>query len=209
MNHFSSPAPAGQPVTQCDVLVIGSGAAGLTAAIAAAKGGHRVVVIEKSRYLGGTSAISGGWAWVPGSKQGLEAGDSREDIESYIQAIAGDSYDPARVKTYLDTVPSALDFLEKVAGLQIVYGAASPDYQMEAPGAKPSGGAVTFRQTDARILAEDRLRLRPYYYPLTVFGYMPEIGPDLSTFLKANRSLSAFRYVQQKVLKSWLQTALY
>lgn len=121
----------------------------------------------------------------------------------------GDSYDPARVKTYLDAVPAALEFFEQVAGLQIVYGAASPDYQMEAPGAMRSGRAVTFKQTDARILAEDRLRLRPYYYPLTVFGYMPEIGPDLSTFLKANRSLSAFRYVQQKVLESWLQTALH
>lgn len=193
----------------CDVLVVGSGAAGLTAAVEAASEGLDVLVVEKWEYLGGTSAISGGWAWVPGSAPGLAAGDTREDIEQYIRFMAGESYDPDRVETFLDSVPETLRFLETVAGLGIVYGAASPDYQMDAPGAKPSGRAVTFTQADARVLGEDRLRLRPYYYPLTVFGYMPEIGPDLSTFLKANRSLSAFGYVQRKVetARPWPATA--
>jgi succinate dehydrogenase/fumarate reductase flavoprotein subunit len=77
---------------------------------------------------------------------------------------------------------------------------------MDAPGAKPAGRAVTFRRTDARVLKQDRLRLRPYYYPLTVFGYMPEIGPDLSTFIKANRSGKAFGYVTRRLVTNWLQT---
>jgi succinate dehydrogenase/fumarate reductase flavoprotein subunit len=192
--------------TTHDVIVIGSGAAGMSTALKAAREGLDVLVLEASEYLGGTSAISGGWAWVPGNKQGVATGDTREDIEDYIKHIAEQSYDPARVKTFLDAVPESMEFFESVAGLDVVYDAKSPDYQMDAPGAKPAGRAVTFRKTDARVLKEDRLRLRPYYYPLTVFGYMPEIGPDLSTFIKANRSVKAFAYVSRRLVTSWLQT---
>ncbi len=122
-----------------DVLVVGSGAAGLSAAISAHKHGHRVLVVEKDDHLGGTSAISGGWLWAPGNKQGVAEGDTRADAETYIRALAGDAFDQAAVDAFLDEVPEALDFFERETAVDFVYPETAPDYRMEAPGARRSG----------------------------------------------------------------------
>lgn len=191
-----------------DVLVIGSGAAGISAAVTAKKQGLNVLVVEKDSYLGGTTAISGGWLWVPGNKQGIAEGDTREEAESYIRALAGDSYDPTAVRTFLDEVPDALRFFEEETSVEFVYPEMAPDYQMDTVGARKSGRALTVQKADARMLKENRLRVQPYLYTYTVFGYMPEIGPDIATFLKANRSLKAFAYVQRRLVKTWVQRVL-
>lgn len=192
-------------VRECDVLVVGSGAAGISTALAAKKRGLDVLVVEKEHFLGGTTAISGGWLWVPGNKQGVAEGDTREEVETYIRALAGDSYNPGLVKTFLDGVPDALAFFEQDTEMEFLYPPMAPDYQMDAPGAKKSGRALTVHKADAHMLGEERLRLQPYLYTYTVFGYMPEIGQDINVFLKANRSLRAFVYVQRKLLRTWIE----
>lgn len=194
---------------KCDLLVIGSGAAGMAAALKAASEGLSVIVAEKSKWLGGTTAISGGWAWVPGNKQGVEQGDTREEIETYIRTLAKDCYNPEMVKKFLDEVPEAIGWLESDTDLEFVYPEMAPDYQMDAPGAKASGRAIAGKVADARMLGENRLRLRPYLDTYTVFGYMPEVGPDIAQFIKANRSLKSFTYVSKKLLKTWYETALH
>lgn len=193
----------------CDVLVIGSGAAGISAALKAAHDGHSVLVVEKDRYLGGTSAISGGWAWVPGNRQGVSEGDTREEAETYIRHLAGTSYDPAATGVFLDTVPEAMNFFEDDAGIAFQYPEKAPDYQMDAPGAKVSGRAVTVPAVDARMLGRNRLRVQPYLLSYTIFGYMPEVGPDIAMFLKANQSLRAFAYAAKRVTATWAQTLLH
>lgn len=189
-----------------DVLVIGSGAAGMGAALKAAEQGHSVIVVEQERHLGGTTAICGGWGWVPGNK-GAEPQDNRDQAKAYIKALAGEGYREEPVDAFLDSVPEALDFYER-QGVRIVYGAMSPDYQMDAPGAMEKGRAVTFERADARILGEDRLRVQPYLMPYTVFGYMPEIGTDIARMVKANQSVSNFAYAARNVLTAWGQTLL-
>ncbi|MFD2399678.1 FAD-dependent oxidoreductase [Prauserella oleivorans] len=193
----------------CDVLVIGSGAAGIATALKAAHDGHSVIVVDKDRYLGGTTAISGGWAWVPGNRQGVAQGDTREEAETYIRHLAGKSYDPQATGAFLDTVPEAMDFFENDAGIKFQYPEKAPDYRMDAPGAKVSGRAVTVPAVDARILGHNRLRLQPYLLSYTVFGYMPEIGPDIAMFLKANQNLKAFAYAAKRVTSTWAQTLLH
>ncbi|ANE83347.1 dehydrogenase (plasmid) [Mycobacterium adipatum] len=193
---------------ETDVLVVGSGAAGLSAAIAARKQGLNVLIVEKEPYLGGTSAISGGWLWVPGNRQGRAEGDTREEAEAYIKALASDSYDSAAVARFLDGVPEALDFFERETEVEFVYPEMAPDYQMEASGAKRSGRAITVQRADARILGDDRLRVQPYLYTYTVFGYMPEVGQELKTFLKVNQSARAFSYVARVLLRTWWQTVV-
>lgn len=193
----------------CDVLVVGSGAAGISTAITAKKLGLDVLVVEKEPYLGGTTAISGGWLWVPGNKQGVSEGDTREEAETYIKALAGDSYDPGAVKVFLDAVPEALDFFERETDVEFVYPQMAPDYQMDVPGAKRSGRALTVKKADARMLGANRLRVQPYLYTYTVFGYMPEIGNDIGTFLNVNRSLRAFTYVTRTLLRTWTERILF
>ncbi|MEL4503514.1 FAD-dependent oxidoreductase [Luteococcus sp. H138] len=189
-----------------DVLVIGSGAAGMGAALKASEQGHSVLVVEQERHLGGTTAICGGWGWVPGNK-GAEPQDSRDQAKAYIKALAGHGYREEPVDAFLNSIPEALDFYER-QGVRIVYGAMSPDYQMDAPGAMEKGRAVTFERADARMLGEDRLRVQPYLMPYTVFGYMPEIGTDIARMVKANQSVGNFAYAARNVLTAWGQTLL-
>ncbi|WP_425840920.1 FAD-dependent oxidoreductase [Streptomyces fractus] len=199
----------GNATVTYDVLIIGSGAAGICAALRAQRQGLDVLVIDKDRYLGGTSAISGGWGWLPGNRQGVAEGDTREEAETYIKALAGPSHDPEAVAAFLDEVPRAMDFFENEAGIELHYPQMAPDYQMDTPGARKSGRAVTVAATNGRILGRNRLRVQPYLYPYTVFGYMPEIGPDIATFIKANRSLKAFAHVTRKLTRTWAESLLF
>ncbi|GAB3678981.1 FAD-dependent oxidoreductase [Saccharopolyspora tripterygii] len=194
---------------KCDVLVIGSGAAGISSALKAAHDGHSVLVVDKERYLGGTTAISGGWAWLPGNKQGQSEGDTRVEAETYIRHLAGACYDPDASGVFLDNVPEAMNFFEDDASIEFHYPEKAPDYQMDAPGAKVSGRAVTVPSVDARMLGHNRLRVQPYLLSYTVFGYMPEVGPDIAMFLKANQNLKAFTYAAKRITATWAQTLLH
>ncbi|WP_066285343.1 FAD-dependent oxidoreductase [Arthrobacter sp. B6] len=195
--------------TECDVLVIGSGVAGLAAAIRAAKQGLSVIVAEKDQYLGGTTAISAGWAWVPGNKKGAAEGDTREEAETYLRQLAPETFNAAGVKEFLDAVPEALEFFENETDVQFLYPDKAPDYQMDLPGARMSGRALIPKDVDARILGDKRLLIQPYLSSYTVFGYMPQVGPDINEFFHVNQSFKSFVYVARKLLRTWVDTARY
>lgn len=193
----------------CDVLVVGSGASGLATAITAAHQGLNVIVAEQNRYIGGTTAISAGWAWVPGNPKGAEKSeDTRAEAESYLRALAPDTYDEAGVAAFLDTVPEAITFFEKNTDVNFVYPDKAPDYQMDLPGARIGGRALLPDDADVRMLGERRKELQPYLSSYTVFGYMPQVGPDLNEFFHANQSLKSFAYVARKLLKTWTDKAV-
>lgn len=188
-----------------DIVVIGSGAAGISAALRAKQQGLSALVLEKEPYLGGTTAISGGWLWVPGNQQGVREGDTATEAKEYIKNLAGESYDEAAVDRFLHEVPGALQFFANDTQIEFAYPEMAPDYQMDVPGARKSGRALTVQRADGRSLKENRLRVQPYLYPYTVFGYMPEVGPEIATFLKVNRSVKAFAYVTRRLLTTWAQ----
>ncbi|MFC0582843.1 FAD-dependent oxidoreductase [Micrococcoides hystricis] len=196
--------------TKCDVLVVGSGVSGLATAIRAAHEGLSVIVAEQSTHFGGTTALSAGWAWVPGNLKGATASeDTREEIETYLKALSPENYDAERVKAFLDTVPEAIDFFEQETAVEFTYPEKAPDYQMDLPGAKIGGRAILPSDANAEILGDRRLELQPYLSSYTVFGYMPQVGPDLTQFLHANQSLKSFGYVTRKLLKTWADIALH
>lgn len=195
--------------TVCDVLVIGSGVAGMAAALKAASQGLTVIVAEKEQYFGGTTAISAGWAWVPGNKQGVAQGDTREDAETYLKNLAPETFNDAGVRDFLDTVPEAISFFENETEVKFTYPEKSPDYQMDLPGAKLSGRAILPQDVDARVLGDKRLLMQPYMSSYTVFGYMPQVGPDINEFFHVNQSVKSFIYVAKKLLRTWADAARY
>ena len=93
-----------------DVLVVGSGAAGAMAALRAADQGLSVLIAEKERKFGGTSAVSGGVMWVPNHKLGGDAGDSREQALAYLHSVIKAPVNETRLETYVDQAPQMLDF---------------------------------------------------------------------------------------------------
>lgn len=198
-----------QKTVACDVLVVGSGAAGMAAALKAASQGLSVIVAEKEQYFGGTTAISAGWAWVPGNRLGTAAGDTRDDVETYLRNLAPETYNTDGVRDFLDTVPEALDFFERETAVEFVYPEKAPDYQMDLPGARLGGRAILPKDTDARILGDKRLLMQPYLSSYTVFGYMPQVGADINEFFHVNQSVKSFVYVAKKLLRTWFDTARY
>ena len=125
-----------------DVLVLGSGAAGLTAALAAALTGASVVVCEKGSLLGGSSAISGGVPWVPlnhhQDEEGIE--DSREEALEYLASLSLGRMDPELAATFVDNGRDTIQWLEDVTALRFTLLPHYPDYHPENPGGKPDGG---------------------------------------------------------------------
>ena len=96
-----------------EVLIIGAGAAGLTAAVAAHDSGAKVTVIEKCAKLGGTAAVSGGIVWVPSNPQMQEKGipDNREDALAYFRSLDHGEMKDDTLEAFVDEGASALKFL--------------------------------------------------------------------------------------------------
>ena len=125
-----------------DVVVLGSGAAGLTAAFTAAAHGSRVAVFEKAGLLGGTSAWSGGHVWIPANPHQREAGvsDSAEDGFTYLMSLSRGLLDEDLVRAFLTAGPEMVRFLDDKAGTEFFVAEGFPDYHPENPGGKPGGG---------------------------------------------------------------------
>jgi succinate dehydrogenase/fumarate reductase flavoprotein subunit len=129
-------------MNECDVIVLGTGAAGLTAAIAAHEGGARVSLFEKAETVGGTSAWSGGQIWIPNNPHELAAGktDSREAALTYLMSLSHGLIDEKLAACYIDTGPEMIRFLEARTPVRFYSILDFPDYHPEAPGGKPDGG---------------------------------------------------------------------
>src|ERR1700760_3768034 len=95
------------PPIECDLLVVGSGAGGLSAAVTAAWHGLKVIVAEKEEVFGGTTAWSGGWMWAPRNPVVQRAGivESEEGPRAYLRHVLGNNFDEARVNAFLDAAP--------------------------------------------------------------------------------------------------------
>src|SRR5262252_10673992 len=126
----------GTDAYECDVLVIGSGCAGLSAAVTAGHHGLKVLVVEKEPRFGGTTARSGGWLWIPGTSLAKAWGivESPEQARTYLRHEAGNSFDAARVDAFLANGPEAVDFFTTRTAVRFDMPLTFPDYHAEAPG---------------------------------------------------------------------------
>jgi hypothetical protein len=186
-----------------DLVVIGSGATGLSAAVTAAILGLSVVVIEKAPLLGGTSAWSGGWMWVPRNPLAVEAGivESIEAPRAYLRAELGAAYDEAIVSMFLEQAPRMVAFLRQEAGLAFIAGNAMPDFHHRSDQAGRGGRSVCAAPYDGREMGKLLDRMRPPLDLVAPFGMGIASGADLQNFLDASTSLKSARHVAGRVTR--------
>ena len=157
--------------SEFDVVVIGSGAGGLTAAILAHDKGSKTIVLEKSNKLGGTTSISAGVIWIPNNIHSLEAGvqDSREAALTYLRRITMDVENMDLLRTFLDEGPKMVEYIETHTPVKLGV-SMFPDYHPEFDGAK-SGRSLDQDPFDGKILPQDmleRIRRSPFFPPITM-----------------------------------------
>ncbi|WP_052260172.1 FAD-dependent oxidoreductase [Pseudarthrobacter phenanthrenivorans] len=182
--------PAARPALDCDVLVIGSGAGGLSAAVTAAYHGLEVIVVEKADVCGGATSWSGGWAWTPGNPL-AKAGGVNEDrglFRTYLRHCLGSNYREDRVEAFLEAVPHMVGFFHTKTSLQFVPGTAIKDIYGTTPGAGTGNRSVGPKPFNARrIKPELRAKMRHQLYETSFLGMGIMAGPDLTKFLSASQ----------------------
>ncbi|MEV6621360.1 FAD-dependent oxidoreductase [Amycolatopsis sp. NPDC051106] len=151
---------------EVDLLVLGSGAAGLSAAVVAAAEGRSVLVLEKTEWLGGTSAYSAGTAWIPGHRYQADPAADTEEARRYLDALVGDRAPRELREAYLRHGPEVIDHLERT-GIGFWHSASVVDYHPELPGAG-IGRALEPRTFDARRL--DRAHFERVRWPVREFA---------------------------------------
>lgn len=155
-------------VEECDVVVLGTGGAGLTAAITAHDHGARVLVFEKADQVGGSTAWSGGQVWIPNNPHMPEVGveDTREKAITYIMSLSRGLLDQRLVEAYVDAGPEMVTFLEANSPVQFYAVGGMPDYHPEFPGGSVEGGRTlecpTFPFVELGDWAE-RVTPSPYF----------------------------------------------
>ncbi len=186
-------------MSKYDIIVVGSGAAGLTAACTAAALGKSVLLLEASRFVGGTTAVSGGMMWIPGTGQATSAGfnDSKAEVEKYLSHFV--DVKDERLQAYLEHGSAALEFLEKRTSLKTSVVKVYPDYHPEFEGSTVGGRVVEPADFNGAELGADFKRLRSPLPEMTLFDGMMISRRDLPVLRKADRSLKAALYTARLI----------
>src|SRR3954451_7594005 len=186
---------------ETDLLVIGAGAAGMTAALVGALEGLETIVCEKSDMVGGTTATSAGTVWIPGSRQSNAAGvpDTIESAKTYLAAILGEDANDHRLAAYLGTGQSVLDYLEERTSVAFTTPPVHPDYHA-LPGAAVGGRALGAAPFDGRKLGQEFARVRPPRPEFLVLGGMMVGKNDIPSLLYPFRSWENFTIAARLLL---------
>lgn len=142
---------------QYDIIIVGSGAGAMTAAIFAADQGNSVLVVEKSDKYGGTSAISGGGIWIPNNDEfkALGGHDSYESALTYIKAASAGSVDESRIRAYLDNAPKMIRELQANSHVNYAVAEKYPDYYQHLEGSLPAGRSMDPELFDTTGLGDE------------------------------------------------------
>ncbi len=186
---------------ECDALVVGSGCAGMSAAVTAGHHGLNVLIVEKEPRFGGTTARSGGWLWIPGTSLAKDWGivESPEQARTYLRHEAGNSFDAARVDAFLTKGPEAVDFFTSQTALRFDMPLTFPDYHAEAPGGTQGGRSMVTRPFDGHELGPKLRDIGSPLPELTVFGMMLGSGKEIIHFMRATKSFVSAFYVAKRL----------
>lgn len=198
---------------ECDVLVVGSGGAALTAALTASHAGLDVLVIEKEPVFGGTTATSGGMLWIPGNRhsaalqQQLGEADDLETARRYIQEEAGNFGEADRIDAFLRYGPEMVEFLEDNSHVRFAAWE-YPDYNMDHPQARRVR-SLTSVDYDSSKLGKKHLLLKRELPQLLFFGFAIGSSVEMKQFFMAGRSPKAMAAVAIKMARHLFDTALH
>ena len=194
-----------------DVIVLGSGAAGLSAAVSTALLGGRVLVIERTEFIGGTSAFSAATTWIPNTHHAAKVNpdDSPENVLNYLDRAVGNHAPRAMREVFVRRGPEALHALEKTPGIEFRPRPFHPDYLYELEGSTTCGRALEPEPFDGSLLGEDLDLLRPPIPEFTILGGMMVDRDDIPHLLKMKTSLKSLIYSLRMVGKYYLQKARY
>lgn len=179
MTAPSATIPAGLTVGDAtfDLIVVGSGT-GLAAALAAHECGLSVLVAEKSAFVGGSTARSGGALWLPASPILEEAGadDTLQRATTYLESAVAGTAPPERSAGFLAHVAATVDMLRRTTGMRLFWARDYSDYHSEKPGGTAVGRTCECRPFNSSVLGEYRTRLRPGVLEVKI--PMPTTGAD-------------------------------
>lgn len=161
-----------------DLVVVGAGS-GLFGAITAARAGLKVLVVEKSSYLGGSTALSGGGMWLPGNDVAAKGGaaDAPERAEAYLDAVVGDTAPRELRTTYIKHAATVAEELSTATPLQFLHMRNYADYFSDVVGGSATGRSIEPRPFDLNSLGEDAAMVRrsamqaPVPMPITGSDY--------------------------------------
>lgn len=181
--------------TNCDVVVVGSGAGAMSGAVTAASLGQRTLVLERTEVLGGTSAYSGASVWLPGSRVQERAGigDTTESARTYLKALLGDR-DRDRREAFLETAPEVVETLERDPAIEFEW-RPFPEY-FDLPGRKETGRSL------------NPLDLPPQRLGDLVHLVRPEVGRDRAGRSHPDAPLTAGRALIGRLLLALTHTGV-
>ncbi|HEY8332733.1 MAG TPA: FAD-dependent oxidoreductase, partial [Tardiphaga sp.] len=203
--------PTSSSADDCDLLVIGSGAGALAAAVTAAWHGLRVIVVEKADVFGGATAWSGGWMWIPRNPLARAAGivEDVELVKTYLRHELGNRYNTAKIDAFLDAGPRMVSFFHDHTALQFVDGNGIADIHGATPGAGTGGRSVCAAPFDGRTLGPLIARLRPPLRETAFLGMPIMAGPDLAAFMSVTRSAKSLVHVARRLSRHLIDLALH
>ncbi len=172
-----------------DVLIVGSGGGGMAAALTAHASGLDTLVVEKSSYFGGSTALSGGGIWVPGAPAQRRESYSPdpESVVEYLLKITDGLVSEARIRQYVESAPKMLEFFEQLSGwFEFVWKPGYADYYPELPGGSELGSTINVPPIDLRKLGSDEQMMLK---PLALAPRGIWLGPkELRTFYRIRQS---------------------
>jgi len=194
-----------------DVIVLGAGAAGMASAVFSALKGQRVLLVERTEYLGGTSAFSAATTWVPLTRYSDAFGtqDSAENVLGFLDRAVGNRAPRALREAFVTQGAQAIHTLEDQAGVQFRPRPFHPDYLHELEGSTSNGRALEPEPFDARSLGDDLDLVRPPIPEFTILNGLMIDRDDIPHLLNMKKSLASLTYALRLIATYYIQKLRY